>query len=129
LVAKGATAWHLNVKADNVAAIRLYERLGFRRRYESSAMRIDWARVERLPATALEAAVIAPDNDAGVEQAMGFVPGTLATARAKGEAVLLELRTDSGAVCGAAVFDPGFPGAFPFRVLEPSLAPALLRAM
>jgi GNAT superfamily N-acetyltransferase len=43
LRANGRTAWCLNVKADNVAAIALYSRLGMQVRYSTKALRLPWA--------------------------------------------------------------------------------------
>src|SRR6476659_9411441 len=50
LRAHGKPTWRLNVKPDNAAALALYERLGFQRRYASKALRLPWRALENLPA-------------------------------------------------------------------------------
>jgi GNAT superfamily N-acetyltransferase len=127
----GARQWHLNVKPDNVAAIRLYESLGMRRQYESSALRLPWRCLDRLPnpSIAVRAAPISSAEEAQVEVAMKLVSGQLADARGREGRLLMQLRDGSGRVAGVAIFDPGFPGAFPFRVAAPALAGALLREL
>lgn len=122
----GCTAWCLNVKPGNVPAIRLYESLGMRRRYRSVALRLAWERVAGVAPA--EAHVIAAAEDDASEAAAALEPGTLADARARGGRVLLAA-TDAAGLAGVAVFDPTFPGAFPFAPLRPSIALPLLAAM
>lgn len=126
--AAGAETWSLNVKPDNAAAIRLYERCGLRAHHGAVVLRVAWAAVEQLPEPAAAMRPIEPGDDAAVEAATGIMPGELAAARAKGDRVLVQLH-EGDTLSGAAVFVPSIPGAFPFRVIRPALAGALLRAL
>ena len=125
------SAWCLNVKPDNVAAVRLYERMGMTRRFETRALRVAWTAVDArqtLHDARVLARIIAPDDDARVEPAMKLLSGQLAISRRMEGRVLLGL-FDDDAVLGATVFDPTFPGAYPFRVANPELALVLLDAL
>jgi ribosomal protein S18 acetylase RimI-like enzyme len=149
--ALGCVSFCLNVKPDNVAAIALYEDFGLARAYESVALQIDWEAVRRAslsgvdghahasvhaaalaaaPAVGIESEVsvreILPADDATVEPAMRLVRGQLEAARALPKRVLLMLEEGLGAIAGAAVFHPQFPGASPFRVARAALAIPLL---
>lgn len=130
--ARGLTHWCLNVKVDNVPAIRLYQSMGLAEAYRSIALRVPWALLERLPPDdpGIDARPLTEDSEAAVEQTFDLPRGLLADVRRKPGRVLVQL-TDraSGAVLGMAVFDPAFPGAFPFHVTRASLAGQLLRAL
>jgi GNAT superfamily N-acetyltransferase len=130
------TRWTLNVKPDNLPAIRLYERTGMSVQHESCAMHVAWSDVARLPEgpRGVVAVAIAPDGseDAVLERTFAFGEGRLALLRGSEARVLLRLRdpaTPGDVTLGAGVFDPGFPGASPFGVRSPDLARALLSAM
>jgi ribosomal protein S18 acetylase RimI-like enzyme len=127
-VAGGARTWCLNVKPGNRAAIALYERCGLAPAYRSYMLRMPRGAPAAAPVADLAFAPIAPDEDATIEDATRLLRGQLASARAKPGRVLLQLR-HAGALAGVAVFDPGFPGAFPFRVIDPALGPAALEAL
>jgi GNAT superfamily N-acetyltransferase len=129
-VAAGARSWCLNVKPDNAAAIALYRRFGFEPAYLTYAMRMPRSAPAIAAAGDLDIALtpIAPEEDAEVEAATGLLPGQLASSRARKGRLLLQLRRRD-AIAGVAVFDPAFPGAFPFRVAEPELGPPLLEAL
>lgn len=134
LRAHGVTeAWHLNVKADNAVAIRLYERFGMRVEHRSVALRFAWAHLDRLPADTDDAHVtvlpVPADDDDDVERALGILGGRLGVSRARGGNVMLQLRDEQLAPVGVACFDPAFPGAFPFCAARPALAAPLLRAL
>jgi hypothetical protein len=89
------------------------------------AMRIAWDRVPPRPADDL---TIAPfEDDATVESALDFVPGQIQHARALGGRVFLAAHR-SGGIVGGAIFDPQFPGAFPFRAADAAVVFALLDA-
>lgn len=100
---------------------------------------MDWAVVDARPAPPtpyddrVHARSIAAEDDARVESAMRLVSGQLRVTRATGDRVLMMLEERAEGtppeVAGAAVFDPLFPGAFPFRVARPELALVLLRAL
>lgn len=129
LRAKGRTGWALNVKPDNVAAIRLYEAMGFRRRYASVALRLDWVRVSELPESPpLHARPVAPADDAVVERLFALAPGQLQGLR-ESKRVLLTLVDATDRLHAIAAFNPSFPGSFPFRTTDPRMARALLEAM
>jgi ribosomal protein S18 acetylase RimI-like enzyme len=121
----GLRWWELNVKPDNQAAIALYETLGLREKYVSRSLRLPWVALTALPSGVATVAVFAEDRDADLERAFELPRGQLALARKAGR-VLLEA-CEGGATTGLAVFDPKFPGAFPFRVLaQAALRPLLL---
>ncbi len=128
--ARDCTCFCLNVQPSNTAAVSLYESVGLARVHESKAMRIDWALVlsqPRLANVTLRHRRIEPGDDATVEQAMNWVPGQLADARAFSDRVLVMLEENGSTLVGAAIFHPHFPGASPFHVTRPELACVLLR--
>lgn len=132
LRARGVTTeWHLNVKADNAPAIRLYERLGMHVLHHSVVLRFEWKDLDRLPDD--EASVtVRPVADAAVpdiERALGMMPGRLELSRSRGVGVTVQLRDERLAPVGVACFDPAYPGAFPFCVARPTLAATLLDAL
>jgi ribosomal protein S18 acetylase RimI-like enzyme len=124
-VGAGATGWCLNVKPDNIAAIALYERFGMRRAYLAQILRVPAAVPLAVPPADLRLVAVEPDEDEAVEAALALPRGQLASARARGGRQVLQLRRGS-APLGVAVFAPHIPGAFPFRVVDPALGPALL---
>jgi GNAT superfamily N-acetyltransferase len=127
LAADGVADWHLNVKADNAPAIGLYERLGMRPQYRTAVVRVPWdAALPEDPAPAV-AGILAPGDDAEVERAFGLLAGRLAVQRSRVDRVLLELR-EGGAVAGVAILNPSL-GCMPFRVVRPTLAAGLIRAV
>lgn len=133
LRAAGCATWCLNVKPGNLPAVRLYERVGMREAYRSSALRFLWAQTEQLtpPDRSLETCPIDPAEDAAIEAAFALPRGQLAGGRASGR-VLLRLRdpADPGvADLGFASFNPEFPGAFPFRLADPAYAAPLLAGL
>lgn len=129
--AADCTEWRLNVKAENAAAIALYESLGLRTAYPTWVLRLPWTGLERLPSAepSIGAREITPEADARVEQAFDLSSGLLATYRARGGNALVELFDTSlpaSPALGVARFDPRIPGSFPFRVARPELARRLL---
>lgn len=130
----GLRAWCLNVKADNLPAIRLYERFGFERAYASTLFSFEWDRIARLPRedTALSARPAEPADDAALEAAFRKPPGRLAFLRAQPGRVCLRLVDPAHpdeARLGVASFDPAFPGTNLFAVARPTLAAPLLAAL
>lgn len=127
--AAGCTAWCLNVKPENTAAIALYERVGLARAFGTRVLRVPWSLVG--PATeadtAFTARLLGPDDDARVEPPMLLVDGQLAVARKNASSVLLGL-FDRDMPVGATVIHPEYPSVYPFRVVRPDLAFVLLRA-
>jgi ribosomal protein S18 acetylase RimI-like enzyme len=126
----GVAEWHLNVKLDNQSAIRLYERLGMTVEHRSTALAIAWADAERLPREpSLTALPIDPAEDDDIERALDLAAGRIAMQRPRAGRVLVQLRDAACAPVGFAAFDPQFPGAYPFRVMRPAYAGALLAAV
>jgi GNAT superfamily N-acetyltransferase len=127
-LAAGMTSWCLNVKPDNVPARRLYESVGMRLVHSSCALRFSWDLLRALPASdAIQAGEVQPTDDAAIELELALPAGQIANFRSKGSRVLLWL-AHGGRPVGFAAFDPGFPGAFPFRV-ERQHARSLLESM
>ena len=124
-------SWCLNVKPDNVAALALYTCMGLRRAFETRALKVAWSVVDArqtLHDARVLARVITPEDDARVEPPMKLLHGQLAASRRLEGRVLIGL-FDEETVLGATVFDPTFPGAYPFRVARPDLALVLLDAL
>lgn len=123
--AAGCTRWYLNVKRDNVSALRLYDRVGLRFELESVAMKIAWANV---PAATVRHQLADVAADATIAAQFGLPAERIAMFRTRGFS-LVTLLDDSDALVGFAGFDPSFPGAASFCAARPDLAPALLAAM
>jgi GNAT superfamily N-acetyltransferase len=131
LRASGITGeWSLNVKVDNAPAIRLYERLGLRRRYPMTVLRVAWADLDRLPVDAAPVTVasVSDDDIDELERVLGLLAGRLRVARSRPGRTTLQLRDRQGAPAGVACLDPAL-GAFPFAVARPGLAAPLLRGL
>lgn len=122
--AAGCVRWALNVKPDNVAARRLYEALGLAPAFESRSLRLNWSLV---PMERADARIVGPEDDARITEAMALPVGQLADMRSKGR-VLVAIDED-GVTAALAIFDPAFPGAYPFRAARPELAFALLASL
>jgi GNAT superfamily N-acetyltransferase len=122
----GCKEWGLNVFPDNTAAIALYESFGLEKAWRSRALNFPWSCLDGRPCSA-PARVIEPDDDAHVEHETGILPGQVADARAKGRVLLMLEHADQ--VTAAAVFDPTFPGAYPFRARSVDDAVCLLHAL
>jgi GNAT superfamily N-acetyltransferase len=130
----GCTRWVLNVKPDNLPAIRLYRSVGMRDVYLSTALRLEWSVVDRLPrpARAVTGRPADPAEDDALEAAFRLPKSTLATSRSYAGRVIVRLVDPAAADearVGVASFDVEFPGAFPFRVADPTLGRSLLEAM
>jgi GNAT superfamily N-acetyltransferase len=127
LRAFGCKHWRLNVKPDNVAAIALYHRLGFQFLYHSTSFRVPWALVDRLTiGPVVRSTTCIETDEAVVESTFGLPFGKVQTARAS-QRLLLMLCAETELV-GFASFDPHFPGAFPFRVIDKVYTRSLLEA-
>ncbi len=126
--ARGCAVLCLNVKPENVPAIRLYEREGLAFKYASAAHRFTFSALPGHPVEGVRARVLTANRDAEAESLFGLPDGQLAMARALPGRVVLGLFRGTGEpeIAGLASFDPGFPGSFPFRVTSPDLVPALL---
>lgn len=133
LRANGCTKWCINVKVDNEPALRLYERFGMRRAYESHALRVPWERVSALPATheIIDARELRPEDDAAIEAAWELPRGQLAQMRQMAGQHVFGLFDPADATrtkLGVARANPRHPGVFPFRVARPEYARTLIEA-
>jgi GNAT superfamily N-acetyltransferase len=129
--AAGCKVWALNVRPDNVAAIGLYEKMGMTPVHRSHSFRIPWAAVDAMPASPPSTPTpraIRSEEDARIEADLAIPSGLLALRRGQSGRVLYAIEED-GRVRAACAFDPGFPGAQPFRAERGDLALALLRAL
>ncbi len=132
--AAGCTAMTLNVLDTNVAAIRLYESFGLARTHTNVGLKMPWAIVDALSDTDAPlsnlAREIEPEDDAKLEATWGMASGLLADHRARPGRVLRMIETGRDATTAAfTVFDPAFPGTYPFRAPDAVHALSLLRAL
>ncbi len=128
----GAVSWELNVKPDNQAAIRVYERQGMRPLFQSTALGLTWDVVTRLPGPAVPVTVriVPPHEDASFERAFHLIAGQLHSGRRlPGRVIMGASYVADGTPAGIAIFDPAFPGASPFRVAHPSFVGSLLSGL
>ena len=126
---RGARTWELNVKPDNRAALRLYERCGMQLQHRATALWVQWKMAETLPRTelAVRAQLVPPEDDSRFERVLRLVDGQLREGRAlPGRMIVGLYKVQDETPAGVALFDPGFPGASPFRVSHPSLVGTLL---
>lgn len=125
----GCTRWCLNVLRTNGAAIGLYASFGLRRAYLSSMVDVPWKLLDDRPC--LHAArPIDPADDARIEHALDILPGRITDTRRRGPYVYRMIDGPGpGEIGAAAIFDPAFPGAYPFKARSPELAIALLHAL
>jgi len=130
VTAAGCDRWYLNVKRENAAAVRLYERSGMTVEQESINVRLPWARVADLPAPWETVTAFGPtaDDDARIADALPLPIERVAAQRDRAGYVARALR-DGDVVVGYATFAPSFPGAYPFCVARPDLARPLLEAL
>jgi GNAT superfamily N-acetyltransferase len=129
IVAAHATRWYLNVKADNKAAIRLYERVGLAVEQRGWSMSASWSDL-----LAIAGDTEGRPGDITVDQAnqlaveRGIDPERLALVRSRPGTVFVGLRNENGP-CALAVFDPAFPGIYPIVVRQPDHARGLFEAL
>ena len=125
---RGCTRWCLNVRTSNESARRLYHGVGMTDRYLSSALRLPWASVTNLPASETVTAMsVSANDDPALEQRFSLLPGTLEIRRRRPDILVVAATSTSGPTeQGLAVFDPNFPGAYPFRAFAPGAARAIL---
>ncbi len=127
--ASGLARWMLNVKPDNVAARRLYERHGMHVAFESASVRFSWSDVERLDeAPGMRARPLTIADDAAFEAACGLARGEIASLRDAQGRVALGACDIAGTPLAFAAFDRDFPGLSPVRASASGSARALLAA-
>jgi GNAT superfamily N-acetyltransferase len=128
-IAAGCTRWYLNVKRDNAAAIRLYERCGLRVAFAAAALEIPWTVADALPRTpGVTGDLVAPDEDAAIGARFGHTADRMTWLRTAGRRTMVVARAAADSVVGFAAFDPHHPGATPFTVASPDHAGDLLAA-
>lgn len=128
---RGLARWCLNVRPDNVSALRLYASVGMAPVFETRFLYFDdWARIDALPPgpPGVVAGPCTPEEDARVESETGLIAGTLTDVRTRPARTARVLR-DGDRFVGAAILDPDVPGVSPFQLETPALAGALLRAL
>lgn len=130
-IADGCTRWFLNVKQENVPAIRVYERAGMSREAEGWTLRMPWSALTKLPDVdpALHVTTVTPDaaEDAALAARFGLDAARLGSLRNRRGVVLLVTKGE-GRHGAFAAFDPVFPGIYPIRVEHPMLAKPLMQA-
>jgi len=125
--------WYLNVKHDNAAAIRLYERCGMAVEQEGWALRLEWAQLASLRGDdrAGEPAVVCPSpasDDAEVAARLSLDLPRLSLVRARPGNVPVALR-EQGKPVAFGIFDPSFPSVYPLRAARVGLARRLFDAV
>lgn len=130
VIGDGCTRWGLNVKRDNLPAIRLYERFGMRAQYDAWAMRVGWAQACAFPSGvgAPVAFTPRPEDDATIAARFAIDQERITRFRSRPGFVLAALR-EHGAIAAFAAFDTNFPRVFPFRVARVELAAPLFNAL
>jgi ribosomal protein S18 acetylase RimI-like enzyme len=129
LRAHGKSSWRLNVKPDNFPARFLYERMGLRPQYESKSFRMPWVALNALPPGTSFVREPTLERDGELESAFELPRGQLESARGLKRILLEAVSSTTQRSIGLAVFDPKFPGAFPFRVKDIEAVATLLAAM
>lgn len=125
----GKRFWRLNVKPDNHLARRLYERVGLMVAYPAVSLRFPWASLGGIAAGRATIGEVGSEQDVAAESAFGLPAGQLASARALNRIILHASLGGQDHMSGLAVFDPNFPGAFPFRVRDPEALEPLMAAL
>ena len=126
--ALGATRWYLNVKADNVSAIRLYERAGLSVEQRGWSLSATWASLAQLEGSTGAVRVEPSDEETSAfARRHSLDPERLTLARGRPGVVFAALR-EPGGLCALGVFDPAFPGVYPIAVAHPRHARPLLDA-
>jgi ribosomal protein S18 acetylase RimI-like enzyme len=129
LRAHGKKFWRLNVKPDNVAAIALYTGMGLQAKYRAKSFRLPWKGFQKIPLFGATVRVVTPERDVALEDFFSLPRGQLTESRRLGRALFEAMTADGLSPVGLSAFNPSFPGAFPFRVVDPRVAGDLLAAM
>jgi len=145
--------WRLHVRPENQPAVSLYRKLGLERMFGAAEVHLKWSCLSKLTWSSSEGAassfkvadclpVGSPEEEAALESAFALPSGVFREAREFGGRIPLQLRsTASDTTCtatesdggqlllGCCIFDPAFPGAYPFCVTRPEFAKPLLEEM
>lgn len=129
-LAEGCTRWFLNVKQENAPAIKAYERAGMSIEGEGWTLRLPWSALDSLPGANIQASPYTPDSVEDQELAARFDldAARIKALRARPQVSVLALKDEEGPKAFAA-FDASFPGIYPIRVAEPSLAKPLMKEL
>lgn len=126
----GCERWRLNVKPDNVPAVRLYTSLGMKAQHECASVRFEWELLDALPQPSGSLSVAEPNatQRRTLESTYGLPMGQLATTDARDD-VHVRAVVRGADLHGVALFDAAFPGAFPFRTASVDAAMTLLHGL
>lgn len=127
--AAGCSTWCLNVKPDNVAAIRVYEAVGMQPAYLSRSLRVSKEVTARLPLSSNDTRVepLSLFDDEAVERLFAIERGLLSARRRSPEVRQLVARDATGVV-GVGSYDLERT-AVPFAARDVGAAKALLEAL
>jgi GNAT superfamily N-acetyltransferase len=127
----GCTEWHLEVKADNAPAIRLYESVGMRALFPIEQLGLPVEVAERFAATrtgSMEVALVTPFDDAALETALDFGRGQIQRWRTARLGMPL-IRIGTTALTQVwHDFSPTRALLFPFHARDPNTAAHLVAA-
>ncbi len=126
---EGASAWRLNVMASNHVAAGLYGTLGMSTIFSTVVLRLSFENLGRLPQVPARGVDAEARFDAANELDFGLLDGQLTRARQKLGARIVAALSVNGKCMGVAVFDPQYPGAFPFRCKSVEYARTLIEAL
>ena len=128
-IAAACTRWYLNVKTDNLAAIRLYERSGLVIEQRGCMLLCEWAALLELGGSSEAEPFEASVEDVNrFAQQHGLDPERLARIRERPAVIFVALRDRAG-ICAIGACDPGFPSIYPIAVARPEHAAALFRVL
>jgi GNAT superfamily N-acetyltransferase len=127
VIAAGCSRWVLNVKQENAAAIRLYEKCGLVIEQEGWALRTEWTQLASLREPLGEVVLYTPppEEDTHIATRFGETEERLRILRSREGVVLAGLR-EAGVPVAFAAFDPAIPGVYPVRLARVDLARPLL---
>jgi hypothetical protein len=93
------------------------------------ALRLPWSGLATLPLGSAEVCEVSIERINDVERCFELPRGQLVEARRIGRLLFEATSGSAPELVGLSVFDPKFPGAFPFRVRALDVAAPLLTAM
>jgi GNAT superfamily N-acetyltransferase len=113
----GCTLWSLNVKQENVAAIRLYKRCGFAIEQEGWEVRAEWSKLVSIQGPPGDVTAYAPGvaEDDAIAMRFDESPERIAMLRGRAGVVSLAM-SEAGTPVAFAGFDPAVPRVYPIYV-------------